>query len=211
VPGTVSEGHLIQAPGLGWSDVDIAGALTPPCSLGVLVDNDATFSAIGEARRGASRNERSVVHVYMDNGIGGALLEDGRVIGGAQGIAGEFGHMPFGSPDAECRCGAFGCWNTAVEDITPAAATALGRGAAALVNGFDPAIVCLGGLAVDLRAIAPDKVDAAYRRGLMSGRLPAPPPIVDGQLGERGPLVGAAEHGFDALLTDQGLTAWSTR
>lgn len=210
VPGTVSRGRLFQAPNLGWSDVDVAAAFVAPGPLGTFVDNDATASALGEARRGRTRGRASVVHVFMDNGIGGALLEDGDVVGGALGIAGEFGHMPFGSPSARCTCGAYGCWNTAMDAPTPTAADALGRGLAGLVNGLDPAVICLGGLAVDLRQAAPDRVDVAYRRGLMSSRATTPPPIVDGELGEAGPLRGAAERGFDALLTDQGLASWKT-
>jgi predicted NBD/HSP70 family sugar kinase len=89
------------------------------------------------------------------------------------------------------------------------AAEALGRGLAGLVNGLDPETVCLAGLAVDLRRAAPQHVDAAYRRGLMSSRAAAPPPILDGELDELGPLLGAAERGFDALLTDNGLTLWN--
>ena len=45
----------------------------------------------------------------------------------------------------------------------------------------------------------------------MSSRVSAPPPIIDGRLGEPGPLLGAAERGFDALLTDQGLARWQRR
>jgi predicted NBD/HSP70 family sugar kinase len=246
VPGTVSRGRLIQAPNLGWADIDLRSAFPAPGPLGTFVDNDATASALGEARRGSSRGQPSVVHVFMDHGIGGALLEDGAVVGGALGIAGEFGHMPFGSPTARCSCGALGCWNTAVDGpalaarlgesdpddvaaftlellrravqargphrrVAHAAADALGRGLAGLVNGLDPAVVCLGGLAVDLRRAAPERVDAAYRRGLMSSRRSTPPPIVDGRLGEPGPLLGVAEHGFDALLTDHGLALWKQR
>ena len=45
---------------------------------------------------------------------GGAVIEDGRLVLGALGTAGEYGHMPFGDPAQPCRCGARGCWNTAI-------------------------------------------------------------------------------------------------
>ena len=51
----------------------------------------------------------------MDSGVGGALLDGGQLVPGARGMAGEFGHMPFGSPAVRCRCGAHGCWNTALD------------------------------------------------------------------------------------------------
>jgi predicted NBD/HSP70 family sugar kinase len=51
----------------------------------------------------------------MEAGLGGAVIDDGMLVLGATGTAGEFGHMPFGDPARPCRCGARGCWNTAVE------------------------------------------------------------------------------------------------
>ena len=84
-------------------------------SVPFLAGNDATFSAIADARRGAAAGSASSVHLYMDSGIGGALLVAGQLVPGARGMAGEFGHMPFGSPAVRCRCGAHGCWNTALD------------------------------------------------------------------------------------------------
>lgn len=116
LPGTVSGTRLIQAPGLGWQDAELtrlaAGKAAP---VPFLAGNDATFSAIAEARRGAAAGAGSSIHLYIDSGIGGALLDGGQVVPGARGMAGEFGHMPFGSPAVRCRCGAHGCWNTALD------------------------------------------------------------------------------------------------
>src|ERR1700745_4391191 len=56
-----------------------------------------------------------MVHLFIEAGLGGAVVEDGRPALGATGTAGEFGHMPFGDPAQPCRCGARGCWNTAIE------------------------------------------------------------------------------------------------
>jgi predicted NBD/HSP70 family sugar kinase len=116
LPGTVSGTRLVQAPNLGWQDVELS-ALVPQklASVLFLAGNDATFSAIADARRGAAVWPASSVHLYMDSGVGGALLVSGQLVPGARGMAGEFGHMPFGSPAARCRCGAHGCWNTALD------------------------------------------------------------------------------------------------
>ena len=83
--------------------------------------NDASLAGLGEARRGSSAGARTVVHLHMDNGIGGALLLDGRPVAGAQGLAGEFGHMPFGPRGRRCPCGASGCWNTGLDGAALAA------------------------------------------------------------------------------------------
>lgn len=127
LPGTVSGLRLVQAPSLGWEDIDLQ-QLVPAARLPRLrtiqAGNDASLAGLGEARRGSSAGARTVVHLQMDNGVGGALLLDGRPVTGAQGLAGEFGHMPFGPRGRKCRCGASGCWNTGLDG----AALALGLG-----------------------------------------------------------------------------------
>lgn len=126
LPGTVSGTRLVQAPNLGWQDVDLSTLAARKLeSVPLLAGNDATFSAIADARRGAATGSASSVHLYMDSGIGGALLVAGRLVPGVRGMAGEFGHMPFGSPAVRCRCGAHGCWNTALDG--PALARHLGE------------------------------------------------------------------------------------
>lgn len=82
-----------------------------------------------------------------------------------------------------------------------AAAAALGRGIAGLVNGLDPDLVTLGGLGVDLLAAAPGPLDTAYRAGLMGFRRAAPPPVLPAALGDEGPIAGAAEEAWNALLS----------
>ena len=116
VPGTVVDDHLAQAANLGWDDIDL-GVLWPRERDGraLLAGNDASFAAIAEARRGAAVGAGSVLHLYMDAGIGGAVIEGGRLVLGATGTAGEFGHMPFGDPAQQCRCGARGCWDTTLD------------------------------------------------------------------------------------------------
>jgi predicted NBD/HSP70 family sugar kinase len=244
VPGTVSGTRLIQAPNLGWQDVDLS-MLTPPkiAPVPFLAGNDATFSAIADTRRGAAAGSASAVHLYMDSGVGGALLDRGQLVPGARGMAGEFGHMPFGSPAVRCRCGAHGCWNTALDgqalarhlgEPVPAdevsytrevlaaaragagpqrravrdAAFALGRGTAALVNALDPELVTFGGLAPQLLEVAGDRVQHGYHDGLMGARAEAAPALASSTIGGRAPLVGAGEHAFDQILTDQALGDW---
>jgi len=246
VPGTVTGSRLVQAPNLGWSDVDLSvlwSRYDQDCPF--LVGNDATFSAVGESLRGAARGAGTALHLYMDAGVGGAVIEGGRVLVGASGMAGEFGHMPFGDPQQRCRCGAPGCWNTSLDGLALARALAhpepadevsyaravlraaqngkvpeldavhtlarcLGRGAAGLVNAFDPHIVTVGGLGQHLLRVAGHEMSAAYLAGLMRFRSSPPPPLTSAQLGSDAPLVGAAEDAFARILTDAGLRAWSS-
>jgi predicted NBD/HSP70 family sugar kinase len=230
VPGTVSRDLLLDASQLGWHEVDLAAAW--PGADVFVAGNDATLAASAESRRGVAVGAAVALHLRVEAGLGGAVVDGGRVLIGALGAAGEFGHMPFGYPAVRCPCGAYGCWGTAVDGSAlarllghepppdpvsyarrivtssqpePAAAaatvaTALGRGIAGLVNGLDADLVTLGGLGVDLLAAAPDQLLTAYRSGLMAFRRAAPPPVLPALLGDDGPLAGAAEEAWTALL-----------
>jgi predicted NBD/HSP70 family sugar kinase len=140
VPGTVSGTRLIQAANLGWSNLELE-LVRPEQAAGLPLTacNDATYSAIAERAHGAAAGSASSLHLFMDSGIGGALVDGGRVTTGAHGMAGEFGHMPFGSRRSLCRCGARGCWNTELEGA--ALARALGRTAPADEVSFSRAVL----------------------------------------------------------------------
>lgn len=117
-PGVVSGSRLVQAPNLGWEDVELA-ALRPgdalAAGIGFHAGNDATDSAVAELACGAAEGLSGCVVLYMESGVGGALIDGGRVTGGAHGMSGEFGHLPLGSRRVRCRCGAVGCWNTELD------------------------------------------------------------------------------------------------
>jgi predicted NBD/HSP70 family sugar kinase len=82
-------------------------------------------------------------------------------------------------------------------------ATALGRGTAGLINAVDPDMVVLGAFAADLLAAAPEELHEACQAGLMRSRRATAVPLVPARLGERGPLIGAAERAWEQWL--QGL------
>ena len=113
VPGTVRDGHTLDASYLGWREIDLQ-VLWPEAPL-FAADNDATLAALAESRRGAATGASLHLHLRVDAGIGGALVDQGRVLRGARGVAGEFGHMPLGDPAVRCPCGALGCWGTSVD------------------------------------------------------------------------------------------------
>jgi len=115
-PGTVAGRTLVHAPNLGWHDVDLS-VLWPHWRSGrgwFVAGNDATLAAVAEARRGAAAGAGAALYLYLDAGVGGAMLNAGQAVLGAHGMAGEFGHMPFGDPELRCACGAMGCWNTSL-------------------------------------------------------------------------------------------------
>ncbi|NHC13152.1 ROK family transcriptional regulator [Motilibacter sp. E257] len=112
-PGTVLQGRYLDAAILDWHGVDLH-EVWPEAEV-LVVDNDTTLAALAEGRRGAAVDAALAVHVRVEAGLGGAVLEAGRVVRGARGVAGEFGHMPFGDPQLACPCGARGCWGIAVD------------------------------------------------------------------------------------------------
>lgn len=102
VPGVIAAGRVVGASNLGWFDVD------PMRELGldgdaVVLCNDAEAAALGEADR---RNVDNVVFVGLGTGVGGAVVEGGRIVAGNL-----FGHVP-GFSDRTCVCGERGCLET---------------------------------------------------------------------------------------------------
>ncbi|MCF6522918.1 ROK family glucokinase [Streptomyces sp. JJ36] len=102
--------RVLFAPHLAWRDEPLKDALTARLAVPVMVDNDANTAAWGEWRFGAGRGEDHLVMITLGTGIGGAILEDGRVKRGRYGVAGEFGHMQVVPGGHRCPCGNRGCW-----------------------------------------------------------------------------------------------------
>lgn len=88
-------------------------------------------------------------------------------------------------------------------------AGALGAGVGGLVNLHDPDVVTLGGLAVGLRAAAPEAFQRRYLDGLMAFRKAAAPAVLDGVHGDQAPLLGAVLRGLDHLGTEAALAEWA--
>jgi predicted NBD/HSP70 family sugar kinase len=113
VPGPTVDDRLMNVTMLGWRDVDVS-RLAPEPDVSLVVGNDATRAAAAEARL-HEPTPRTLLHLVVEIGIGGALVVDGRAVPSARGLHGEFGHLPFGRPDEHCPCGARGCWTVAFD------------------------------------------------------------------------------------------------
>ncbi len=91
----------------------LAAELQVALGLPVLVLNDADCFALAEMAVGAARGHRHVFAVILGSGVGGGLVIDGRVVQGAGGISGEWGHGPVvRDPAFVCGCGQTGCLDT---------------------------------------------------------------------------------------------------
>jgi fructokinase len=76
------------------------------------IENDANCFALAEALAGAGRGHRVVFGVILGTGCGGGVVIDGKVHGGLQSIAGEWGHTVIDPAGPACYCGARGCVET---------------------------------------------------------------------------------------------------
>jgi glucokinase len=101
---------VLFSPHLAWRNEPLRDAVWRRLRLPIVVDNDANAAAWAESRYGAGVGHRHVVCITLGTGIGGALVLDGRIFRGANGMAGEFGHMQVVPGGHRCECGNRGCW-----------------------------------------------------------------------------------------------------
>ena len=76
------------------------------------LENDANAAAYGEYKVGAGRGARDMFYMSIGNGIGGAIILDGKLWTGTSGLAGEVGHITIDTDGSECICGNTGCLET---------------------------------------------------------------------------------------------------
>lgn len=112
VPGPVehSTGRPTKPPIMpGWNDFDIPGTMQQTFNVPVLVDNDVNIMALGEQSL-AWPQTQDLMFVKVATGIGVGLISGGELQRGAQGSAGDLGHVQVpGGADTLCRCGNTGC------------------------------------------------------------------------------------------------------
>lgn len=93
----------------GWDDADVPGMLRGLLDVPVLVDNDVNIMALGEHRTEFPRVDH-LLFVKVATGIGAGVISDGAIRRGAQGAAGDLGHIEVpGGEHLLCRCGNTGC------------------------------------------------------------------------------------------------------
>jgi predicted NBD/HSP70 family sugar kinase len=109
-----TDGLVVMAPNLGWTDVPLGARLQRSLrlSIPVAVANEADLGALAEHRRGAAVGVDNMVYVSGEVGVGGGVIAGGQPLTGIAGFAGEIGHMPLNPGGAPCRCGSIGCWET---------------------------------------------------------------------------------------------------
>lgn len=108
VPGylDINTGVVFEAPNVpGWIDLPLRDLLEEEFHTKVLLGNDANLAAIGEWRYGAGIGYDNLLYLTISTGIGGGAIINGKLMTGARGLAGEFGHFTIIPNGPLCGCG----------------------------------------------------------------------------------------------------------
>ena len=212
-PGVVDPaGVVLEAPNLGWHDVDLARHLAqnlpaiPAAGAVVHVANDANAAALGELSLGGPGG-RSLLLVKIGHGVGAGVVIDGHLVVGDRFAAGEIGHVVVDPRGEPCACGRRGCLETAIAAPVLRRATGSRSGAGRKLGvALAPVVSALNLREVVLSGPL-DVLDETFRRAalraIQSRTMPAVGDNVDirlSALGEDDVLLGAAMLVLDREL-----------
>lgn len=222
VPGLITADGVIKAsPNMrGAHDITVGPSLRRDLGVHVHVENDATASAFGEWKAGAAHGAQNALIVTLGTGIGGGLVVGGELQRGANGFAGEIGHMVVQSDGVECVCGRRGCWERYAsgsalrmlsggmsgEEVVEGAragdahcagvidefARWVAVGLASLTNVLDPETIVIGGGVIDAWDVYEPALRHWMNELLYSPQARPHPVLRPARLGARAGAIGAA-------------------
>ncbi|MEZ3161596.1 ROK family transcriptional regulator [Microbacterium sp. BWT-B31] len=154
VPGPVehSTGQPVNPPIMpGWDRFDVPGWVRQHLEVPVLVDNDVNIMALGE-RATAWPTTEHLMFVKVATGIGAGVISSGMLLRGAQGVAGDIGHVRVArGAGVPCHCGNTGCLEALASG--PAIARALREQGADTQNGSDVVALVKSGNVEAIQAV----------------------------------------------------------
>jgi glucokinase len=111
VPGVVNDvsGEVVFAPNLGWRNIQLKGRLEQQLGKPCRIENDGNLAALGVHRVEYKSAPKSLLGVFVGTGIGGGIIQDGKLVRGIGHAAGEVGHMIIDVEGPRCSCGNNGC------------------------------------------------------------------------------------------------------
>ncbi|GAB3644848.1 ROK family protein [Glycomyces tarimensis] len=222
VPGLVDGGVVAQSSELGWDGRDFGDDLQKETGRRWRVVDTATAAAVGEWSRGEAGASSNLLYLHGGRGLTAGMVADGRPRRGSSSIV--LGHIVVNPGGMACRCGLRGCleaemgpfeYSETIESTTVAAwmgdtvaretvqrsGEFMGRALGAVVTATNPDEILFGGWLRELYLASA----ATVRSSLAEATLPqlrARLRLRTPTLGAEGPLVGAAETGFEALIDD---------
>jgi len=111
-PGVIQmdKGIVVKSPNFpDWNNLPLQDALEGALRLPVVIENDANAAALGEQWRGAGSGIKSMILLTLGTGVGGGIVLNNSIWHGADGMAGELGHMTILPDGRQCGCGNKGC------------------------------------------------------------------------------------------------------
>jgi glucokinase len=93
----------------GWTDYPVRDEIERRLGARVFLNHDANVAALGEQWLGAARGVDNMAMVTLGTGVGGAIVLNGKIYYGMNGMAGEFGHVTIEPDGVPCGCGNHGC------------------------------------------------------------------------------------------------------
>ena len=232
-PVDFSNGVPVRPPIMpGWDNYPVVASFQEAFTAPVLVDNDVNLMALGEARCRPS-DRCPLLYVKVSTGIGcGIVTHDGQLHRGADGAAGDIGHVRVRGHDEICRCGGIGCieafasyeaivrkvggesepvavrtgdiGEAQVATLVRSAAEDIGEVIAMLVHFFNPAVIVLGGRMTQFG----DEMLAGVRSVVYQRALPLATRRLSVELstlGHRAGIIGAVVLGVEHVLSPRGL------
>ena len=116
VAGMVSNRNMVvvNAPNLHWKNFPFRDALRKKITVPLVIMNDLNAITWGEFNYGSGKNVDSILCIFIGTGVGSGLVMDKALVTGADGFAGEIGHIKVNEKDnfIVCGCGKTGCLET---------------------------------------------------------------------------------------------------
>lgn len=107
---SAKKGVIVLSPNLpNWIDVPLRDIVMKRTGIPVVLENDANAYAFGEKWRGAGKDFQDFFLITLGTGVGGGIILGGEIFHGADGMAGEIGHMTVNPEGPSCGCGNNGC------------------------------------------------------------------------------------------------------
>lgn len=104
-----ADGTAVHAPNMGWRNAPLARTLSRMLHKTICAANDCDLGTFGEYAFGAGRGSKSLVGLFPGTGLGGGIVDRGRLIRGENRLAAELGHMVVVVDGRTCGCGRRGC------------------------------------------------------------------------------------------------------
>lgn len=161
VPGRVDResGHVTLAINLHWHDLPLGPRLEARLGIPTVLENDVRAAALGVHRRRVFGSVESLALLAIGTGIAAGVVLDGVLHRGANGLAGEIGHVILEPDGLPCACGNRGCFETVAAGPAILSRTLAGRAARGNGRGHDqPAPAVPDAVAVFAAAAGGDDV-----------------------------------------------------